>query len=219
MKKSDIPFKHLIYYIVALDKFRKQSLDKKLLNTKILFKTKQYDLAISDLKRYLEIPKSIKIKVQSKKSLNQRTGARIFLTSTHSGKPHIIPGTTYLMQIQPSALNNFDIFVMYIVHELCHLKLFLDITTAQLPGKKGITYLWEDEKAVDALGILSGFGDNYLRASRLRGHNPESSGYITQGEFYFLFDCFRKNKKYRRRMSANKKNNSWYKKIIQIFQS
>ena len=210
MKKQDLTYKHLLYYIATLEPFRRPTFDTKLRITELLFNTQQYDLAISDIKRYLEISKSIKISVKKKLSMKETTeigetrGAYIQIPHNLFKRPEAI-NHNYNIFINPVVFKNFDLFVMVIVHELCHLKLFIEETSCKIP-KRGEVYFYNDEKAVDTLAILSGFGNSYARiAPSLGFSNPD---YITRSEFYFLYECFSKNRRF-----VIKTKLPWYKKI------
>lgn len=212
MKNQIKKHKELLFYITELDNYRGEITNPTLSAARTFFEVKDYELAIQDIKKYFGIPPTVKLLVQRKLSLEVNTGANITIPAgLFQGNYIQLHNRTYVIQINPSSFNNFSVFAKCVIHELAHLKLFLDGVTGNTPvGKKAY---WDIEKAVDTLAILYGFGEIYLESRNYCDFNRNKE-YINDEEFLFIYKCFKEKKKF----NAVKKKKKWYQKILQKIQ-
>lgn len=196
MKIGKIQQQELIHYIYQFDKYRKIISPEKIEATKILFQNKQYDLAISDLKKYFGISQKVSIIVKEKHSLSGNASARIMIPVDFFKTVHAF-SHKYEIHITKKMLDSFENFVTVIAHELAHLLLFLEGNDK-----------WSNERAVDTLTIIGGFGHEFrIGRNIVISGSSHSIGYLSDQEFQFVYQVFSENKKF-----APKKI-PWYKKI------
>lgn len=186
----------LIHYIHQLDEYRQVFPVEKLAATRLLFENKQYDLVISDLKRYIGISPKVTLLVKEQHCLGENTSAKIILPINFFQTIHAC-SHKYEIHITKKMTKSFENFVVAITHELSHLLLFIE----------GNSY-WQNEKAVDILSIITGFGHEIKVGRKMQDINLlQTFGYLSDNEFDFVYRIFTENKRFQ------PKNISWYKKI------
>lgn len=205
--------KEVLFFVTNayIDKKRNQNFDHNLTAARQNFRVGEYDLAIQDIKRYFKIPTSISLKVQ-KMSLEDCVGAQIILPGYLFLKDYkAVMNREYCIQINNTSFKDFSVFAKSIIHEIAHLKLFIDGVTGKTIKGPHKQY-WMEEKAVDTLAILYGFADIYMEAFSVFNYDRNET-YINNEEMLFLYSCLKDNKQFKRT------KRKWYKKLFSKIQS
>lgn len=217
MKKEINKHKELIHFIIAVEKYRRPSVDNELKEIEKIFNSKQsnrYAKCISKIKDLMFIPKSVHLDIKSVKSLPGNVGARIYLYRSILGTPIASKNEKFKIEILNDTFNDFDRFVVFVAHEIAHLLFSLNKSKVYIKGKR--RYLTREEKAVDTLVIMSGFGDAYKRYSlKYSLNSPYNPEYIDKKEFDFLYMCYKSDKRFRvKKQTTHKKQNDYFKDIF-----
>ena len=182
--------KHLINYLIKLDCIRNEN-HITLKAAKTFFRLKEYAWAIQEIKNAMNLP--YKIKVLSDCRLEN--GGNIAIPFPFPGGQNL-SNYKFEISINPKILSDFNFFVTVVSHELSHLLLY-SIKHECAPS----------EKATDITSIIIGFAPFIKKGRKQIEHNSfgfaeseTTSGYLSDDEFNFIFDCYVNNRKFRRKV-------------------